>query len=346
MKNLKFIALIALTLVVAGCTTFKAEKEAINSIKKLGDDLFFLEWTGDYGLDDFLAEGGAKDNEELATYLGEAFKKGKWTSPKNAEDSKIKITVPDFGCSSIVGKTENGHAIFGRNYDWAKDSVIMIVHTKPDNGYESISTSSMDFFGVQKGWEPTGSFREDLIALVSIYVALDGMNEKGLYVANLVAGDQEKIAQDTGKTALTATTALRVLLDKAATVDEAIALLESFDMHSSIGFAHHFAIADATGKSVAVEWVDGKMYVCETKILTNFYVADSRKKGVGVGGGNFRTLEYVGNSSNWIFTPEEVKTALWKINGNTRWSCVYEPANKKITYYIRENFNNPIIIEF
>ena len=346
MKNLKLILIFALAFIFTSCGIFKAEKEAINSIKKLGDDLFFLEWTGDYGLDDFLAEGGAKDNEELALFLDDAFKKGKWTSPKNQEDSKIKITVPDFGCSSIVGKTENGDGIFGRNYDWAKDSTIMIVHTKPDNGYESISTSSMEFFGVQKGWEPTGNFNKDLIALVSIYVALDGMNEKGLYVANLVAGDQEKIAQDTGKTALTATTALRVLLDKAATVDEAIALLESFDMNSSIGFAHHFAIADATGNSVAVEWVDGKMYVCETKILTNFYVADSRKKGVGVGTGNFRHLEHVGNTNNWILTPEQVKTALWTIKRNTRWSCVYEPENKKITYYIRENFENPVIIEF
>ena len=346
MKNLKSILILALALIFTSCGIFKAERKAINSIQKLGDDLYFLEWTGDYGLDDFLTEGGAKDNEELAEYLGEAFEKGKWTSPKNPEDSKIKITVPEYACSSIVGKTENGHAIFGRNYDWAKDSTIMIVHTKPDNGYESVSTSSMEFFGVQKGWEPTGNFNKDLIALVSIYVALDGMNEKGLYVANLVAGDQEKIAQDTGKTALTATTALRVLLDKAATVDEAIALLESFDMNSSIGFAHHFAIADATGKSVAVEWVDGKMYVCETKILTNFYVADSRKKGVGVGTGSFRHLEHVGNTNNWILTPEQVKTALWAIKRNTRWSCVYEPENKKITYYIRENFKNPVIIEF
>lgn len=135
-------------------------------------------------------------------------------------------------------------------------------------------------------------------------------------------------------------------MDKAATVDEAIALLENFDMNSVIGFAHHFAIADASGKSVAVEWVDGKMYVCETKVLTNFYVADTHKKGVGVGVGNFKHLEHVGNINNWILTPEQVKTALRTIKGNTRWSCVYEPVNKKISYYIRENFENPVIIEF
>ena len=49
---------------------------------------------------------------------------------------------------------------------------------------------------------------------------------------------------------------------------------------------------------------------------------------------------------NNYLTPEQVKTALWAIKRNTRWSCVYEPANKKITYYIRENFKNPVIIEF
>ena len=75
-------------------------------------------------------------------------------------------------------------------------------------------------------------------------------------------------------------------------------------------------------------------------------MADSRKKGVGVGIGNFRHLEHVGNTNNWILTPKQVKTALWAIKRNTRWSCVYEPANKKITYYIRENFENPVIIEF
>ena len=178
----------------------KAEKEAINSIKKLGDDLFFLEWTGDYGLDDFLAEGGAKDNEELAEYLGEAFEKGKWTSPKNQEDSKIKITVPEYACSSIAAKTENGHAIFGRNYDWAKDSTIMIVHTKPDNGYESVSTSSMEFFGVQKGWEPTGNFREDLYYRLNVvHIEVPPLRDRKEDIPLLVADFIKTYAKENGK---------------------------------------------------------------------------------------------------------------------------------------------------
>ena len=37
------------------------------------------------------------------------------------------------------------------------------------------------------------------------------------------------------------------------TVEEAIALLRQYDMHSSIGFAHHYAICDTTGRAVVVE---------------------------------------------------------------------------------------------
>ena len=55
--------------------------------------------------------------------------------------------------------------------------------------------------------------------VAAIYVTLDGMNEKGLMVADLMAGDKEQTNQQTEKPDLTTTTAIRLLLDKAATVE-------------------------------------------------------------------------------------------------------------------------------
>ncbi|MBQ3656751.1 MAG: hypothetical protein II956_07900 [Bacteroidales bacterium] len=46
----------------------------------------------------------------------------------------------------------------------------------------------------------------------------------------------------------TTTAALAYLLKKAASVDQALELLKNIDMHSDIGTAHHYAIADASGK--------------------------------------------------------------------------------------------------
>ena len=227
-----------------------------------------------------------------------------------------------------------------------RDSSAVIIHTKPEGGYESISTSSLEFVGVKRSWLPSRNHKKNEIILACIYVPLDGMNEKGLYISNLVAGDKEKTAQNTGKTSVTTTTAIRLVLDKAATVDEAVALLENYDMHSVIGFAHHFAIADASGKSVAVEWVDNKMYVSEAKVLTNFYVTESPKKGQGCPPTSYNSLKELGDKNNWILDANQIRDGLKDVKYKTTWSCVYEPSDKRITYYLRENFDKPIRIEF
>lgn len=54
------------------------------------------------------------------------------------------VTTGSFGCSTIYTQNESGTYFFGRNYDWAECET-MIVHTKPENGYESVSTCCLDF---------------------------------------------------------------------------------------------------------------------------------------------------------------------------------------------------------
>ena len=39
--------------------------------------------------------------------------------------------------------------------------------------------------------------------------------------------------------------------------------------------------ADARGRSVAVEYVDDEMVVTDTPVVTNFYLAEGRKNGIG-----------------------------------------------------------------
>jgi hypothetical protein len=247
---------------------------AARSIHKLRNGLYVMEYRGDYGFDDFLARGGAADDSAVADYLIGFLSRGFYRKADNG------IKPGDYGCTTVCVKDKKGNVYFGRNFDWEKGRA-MIVHTVPDDGYESLSTCDLDFLGFGDGYSPDGSMPERIQTLAAIYVPLDGMNEKGLVVADLMAGDNEETHQKTDKPDLTTTTAIRLLLDRAANVDEAVELLKQYDMNSSIGAAHHFAVADATGKSVAVEYVDGEMLVTETNIVTNHYLADSPKKGVG-----------------------------------------------------------------
>lgn len=331
---------------------------AARSIHKLQDGLYVMEYRGDYGLDDFLAQGGADSDSALACYLMGYLSGGYYTQ----ED--IEITPGDYGCTTVCVKDQKGGVYFGRNFDWKNDRAI-IVRTVPDHGYESLSTCDLDFLGFGDDYEPDGSMQERIQTLAAIYVPVDGMNERGLVVADLMAGDDEETHQKTGKVALTTTTAIRLLLDRAANVDEAVELLKQYDMNSSIGAAHHFAIADATGKSVVVEYVNGEMLVAETNVVTNHYLADSPKKGVGSEQSHLRfdwlsqfgpdfVLGRSGDGQyRWGpgFPFQEVRALLASVaqsqypqsdgdNDVTLWSIYYEPGNQKADFYFREDFDH------
>ena len=329
-----------LVVIIAGAwVMFGTFVKAANSIEKLEDGLYSMEFTGDYGFDEFLAAGGADSDSAVADYLISFLSHG-----FSKIDSKVQSS--GFGCSTIYTQDKDGTYFFGRNYDWAECQT-MIVHTKPKSGYESVSTCCLDFLGFGDEYAPDGSMMERMESIAAIYVPLDGMNSEGLVVADLIAGDKEETHQQTGKTALTTTTAIRLLLDRAANVEEAVSLLRQYDMNSSIGSAHHLSIADANGKSVVVEYVNGEMLVTETKVVTNHYLSDCEKQGVGseqshkrydtlsaytgpAGAGEVRDLLESVAQKNFPQTADSYE--------KTMWSIVYCPEKRCADFYFAENF--------
>ncbi|MDD6337925.1 MAG: linear amide C-N hydrolase [Lentisphaeria bacterium] len=359
---LAFVAAVLLFVLGAWCK-FGTFVVAARSIYKLQDGLYVMVYRGDYGLDEFLAQGGADSDSALAGYLM-GYLSGGYLSQDN-----IKIAPGDFGCTTVCVKNKNGDVYFGRNFDWEKGRA-MIVYTVPKNGYQSFSTCDLDFLGFGDDYTPDGSMQERIQTLAAIYVPVDGMNERGLVVADLMAGDDEETHQKTDKPDLTTTTAIRLLLDRAANVDEAIELLKQYDMNSSIGAAHHFAIADKSGKSVVVEYVNGEMLVAETNIVTNHYLADSPKKGIGdedshlrfdrvseIIGPDFVLAGGFGAHGNWIVqlpfqevlsciapvSQSQIKIRYPQVYGGsnavTMWSIVYAPGKQWADFYFREDYD-------
>ncbi len=317
------------------------------SIQKPENRLYTMELKGDYGLDEFLAQGGADTDTKVAQFIAGYLSHGLYTYTGNAAGAP-------FGCSTLCVRSRNGNVLFGRNYDW-EESTALILHTVPKNGYESVSTCCVDFLGFGEAYRPDGSVIERAEAIASVFVPLDGMNEKGLMAADLMAGGKEKTDQNTGKPDLTTTTALRLLLDRAATVDEAVALLGQYDMHSSLDFAHHFALADASGKSVTVEYINNEMVVTETALLTNHYLAPQK----GTNGGEQSHLRY-DTLKKYIGKPmekQQVAAALEAVaqknfvqTGDTPhmtvWSWVYSPNEKTAEFFFHEDFHKSYTVSF
>ena len=101
-----------------------------------------------------------------------------------------------------------------------------------------------------------------------------------------------------------------------------------------------------TGRSVAVEYVDNKMVVTETPVLTNFYLAEGGKQGIGTQQSHER-YEILLNQLEE--TPqmgmEEVRDALDSVSKDnfgefesTEWSIVMNLSAREARYYHRENY--------
>ena len=333
-KRILLILLIIIGIVVIGAwSMFGEQVKSALSVKKLDNNLYFMEYKGDYGFRAYLEQGGAASDEEMAKYIISFLSHGFY------EVDDVELSQPDNGCSTLYTQNADGGYLLGRNFDW-EDCKAMIVHTKPKDGYESISTCNLDFLGFGEDWLPEG-FANQYMAIGSIYVPVDGMNEKGLCIADLMAGDEVVTHQDTDKPDLTTTAAIRTILDYAANVDEAIAILESIDMNSAVGFAHHYAIADATGRSVVVEYIDNKMVVIESDILTNHYLAEEK---LGIGYQNsqqrFDTLKALSKDMDGVMNASEMRDCLKAVKDTTQWSIVYEMEDLKIDYYWKENYDN------
>ena len=245
------VAVLVVAAVVAVFALFGHELKTLGSIEKVDDyPLYTMTYDGDYGIDAFIEQGGASNDAELIQFVVSRIMKG----------LPITIDLPDLACSTFNATTAEGDAIFGRNFD-LEYSPGMLVRTNPADGYASVSMVNLGFLGYGEDKMP-----EDLIssltALAAPYAPLDGVNEAGLAVGVLLI-DTEPTNQQTDKVDITTTTAIRMMLDSCATVDEAVALLGQYDMHSSANSCYHFQIADASGASVIVEYIGDEMSVLE-----------------------------------------------------------------------------------
>ena len=252
------VACVLLLAVVAVGIIWGNELLTLTSIKEIAPsnkehrDGFVYEITvsGDYYFDQFLAEGGASSDQELISFITNSI--GKGLIPLNIEESSIS-------CSSFTAVTEEGDRVFGRNYDFDKTNTA-IVYTKPGNGrHASVSTVDLQFLGIDPDTGVTG-LADKFLCLAAPYAPLDGVNDAGvscgIYMtyqgAETVPTDQQ-----TDKPDITSTTMLRLILDYASTVDEAIELVEQYDLHDSAGTSYHYMVADAQGNSAILEWVAG-----------------------------------------------------------------------------------------
>ena len=308
-----------------------------STVEELESGFSAVRFEGEDGLENFLHQGGAESDREVLQFLTE-------TIVGSAEG--LSFEGGAFGCSTISVENTEGGYYFGRNFDWNKCDAMMVA-SYPSDGYASFSTVNVDF--VRQGTGFASRFLSDeVLTAAALYAPLDGMNEKGLCVSVNMIQDNDTISQNTEKPDITTTTAIRLLLNRAADADEAVELLGQYDFHASMGYMVHLAIADSTGRSVAVEYINNEMNVIETPILTNFYLSEGEKNGIGTSQSHtrFEILEQTLEESATMDSGQ-VRDALSSVSkGNfgefesTEWSVVFDQSALTAEYYHREDYGS------
>ena len=267
MKQLKkvllwIVSIVAALAVVLGIAVFAlwhneiATVASFQQVRTRNDDhldgsVYTMEVKGGFYLDDFIAQGGAKSDAELIDFITGKITKGLL---------EMEISESEIACSAFTAQTPEGDRLFGRNYDFSKTNACIVFTEATEGRHATISTVDLQFLGMDVDQDVEGLMNK-ITCLAAPYAPLDGVNDAGVSCGIFMSyqGGETIVPTDlnTDKPDITSTTLLRLILDYADNVEEAVEIASTYDLHDSAATSYHYMVADATGASAILEWVNG-----------------------------------------------------------------------------------------
>lgn len=325
--------------------------------------LYEINYTADYKLDAVL-NAGYTSTAQLFNYIAALL-----YDSIPAAQPKVALGT---GCSAFaVPEAQSGNYLMGRNYDYRHTAAngddytpiaAILVHTAPKGGKASISMVDALNLGYGQGFYTDGT--TDLSLMMGLpYAALDGINEDG-FAIGVLSLNENQTNQQTGKPRIGTTTAIRMLLDRASTVKEAIQMLGNYDMDmrgSGRGNYHYF-MADATGEYAIVEYTlpEGETTPRVMEVLsgndtlrcvTNFYVSPTMVGttdgwGSAHGKARYETLRTTLLANNYALRESDAMPLLEAVSqppteeltSQTQWSALYDLTAKNLRLAILREY--------
>jgi hypothetical protein len=180
-----------------------------------------------------------------------------------------------WGCSCLAVLSDSCDVLMGRNFDWYTHP-ILILFTDPPDRYASVSMVDISYLGF--GFDEPSKEQKDRL-LETPYMPFDGMNERGLAIGMMAVPHGEG-GTDPSKQTIGSLLAIRLVLDCAKNVNEAVNLLEKYNIDFEGGPPVHYILSDNLRNSVVVEFLDDTLAVIERsdpwQVSTNFLLAEER----------------------------------------------------------------------
>jgi hypothetical protein len=317
MRLIKRIALGVSLVIVAGLAILSYNPlRTLTSLRKVDDyPLYVMNYYGGYLLDWYLKQG----------IESPIFK-------------RLEEMNRPAGCTTFTAVTPEGDVILGRNFDWRPHPALLLF-TDPPGGYTSVTMVDIHYLGYSR---EGGSWTQRLYLLFAPYVTVDGMNEHGLAVSMMEVPCRTG-PRDPQKTTIVSNHVMRLALDHAKDVDEAIALMQDYNIYFPQACTHYL-FADASGDSAVVEYVNGEMVVIRNhepwQVATNFLVAEEKPKGADSSCWRYNSAYEALNTANGKLSWEEAMSIASKASVDTTlWSVVYNLTRGDIQVVVGRNYD-------
>ena len=255
-------------------------------------------------------------------------------------------TPPAWACTLFAALGDAKNRLYGRNFDW-EFSPALLLFTQPPDGYPSVSMVDIAYLGFGGTRARTLldlPLQERRALLDAPFLPFDGMNAYGLTIA-MAAVPPGQMRSNPQKETIDSLGVIRKMLDHARTVDEAVTILQSYNIDMTGGPPLHYLIADSSGRAVLVEFYQGEMILLANEkawhVATNFL--RSSVKGSAAGQcWRYDTVSQRLSDAEGRVTLQEAGDLLTKVSQTgTQWSIVYGMSTGDVTVTMGKQYDKP-----
>jgi penicillin V acylase-like amidase (Ntn superfamily) len=255
---------------------------------------------------------------------------------------KVETIDPGHHCSTLMLRSEQGDVFFGRNFDYKHDAYLILkVHGR--SAASSVAVLDLHFLNLDRDDLEQSSLIKRLPLLFAPYYLQDGMNQYGVAVADMTVKGA-RTPYDPAKPSVIHSLAMRLILDYSRNTDEAIELLKQYNIFF-VAETVHLLIADASGKSAVVEFIDGELKPTRAdetwQVCTNHQISgkseaenDDRCERYHTASDELAAMK--GHAS----TDDVMKVMQSVQQKTTMWSSVYDLSSGDFRVAYRQSYGN------
>lgn len=339
-RRLKWLAIGSVVFCLVMGLVLKNRIRTLTSLRRVpGTNAYVMDYYVDYHLDEICENGvdvndleGSFIDAMLPTFIAPIANGMKRAFlPKKIET--IHQASPGHRCSTVAIKSNQGQVFFGRNFDYHNDAFLILrIH---DRGIlTSISVIDLAYLNLNRSDLDQTSLLDRLPLLFTPYYLMDGMNRHGVAISDMSVPHAEP-PRTTGNPSIIQSTLMRIILDQAKTADEAVQIIQQYNLHF-VEVPEHLMIADAAGNFRIVEFIDGEMRVTSTdqnwQVCTNHIVWQKSEQENDETCYRYRAGSLAAENLNGNLELINARSVIRKMSVDnwTMWTSVYDLTNRKI----------------